>query len=89
MTASELIQAKPGPVQVILKAHMTKASLDLREPDWEQLGKAALRWWDGIVRTEVALLRDRPVDETRFAEELVQRLRTRPVWGKILRGNAS
>jgi hypothetical protein len=94
MTARDRILAKPGPVQVLIRAKMTRAALEdpwprrsaAAAPDWERYGEEGLAWWDGVMVTAREIL---PGDsETEVAEWLVDRLRARPVWGKILRGDA-
>jgi hypothetical protein len=93
MTAREQILAKPGSVQVVIKAKITKDAIEDPTPDWEKRALAALEWWGGIMAGVRMLFRAEGIDnaepdEARIAEWLVEGIRKQEVWGKILRGDA-
>ena len=80
MTARARILQKPTLVQTIIKAAMTKLSIDDQSPDWEVYGERALLWW------EEWWLRSAPtgISESKFAELCIERLREEPIWKKLL-----
>jgi hypothetical protein len=86
VTAQAEINAKPGAVQVVLKAWCTARSMELcpklpeSEVDWEPIAQAALRWWS----EKVAQL-EGDGTEIELAEAAVARMRAHEVWGRILR----
>jgi hypothetical protein len=89
VSAHARIHAKPGPVQVILKAFMVHASLEDPQPNWEKYGSEALAWWEKFYARFCARS-GRAEDESVLAEELVSMLRKKSeTWGKILRGDAN
>lgn len=76
----QLILDKPGSVQVILKAYITKATLDIETPIYELYAGEALHWWKGV---QTAKPND--VTEEEFADLLLTALRKQPPWDSILR----
>jgi hypothetical protein len=81
------INAKPEPVRIVIQAFITKASLMLANPDFEVIGGLALRWFDGLMMYERDVYHAAdlgPLTETELAETLLAKLRTRPVWDKLL-----
>jgi DNA-binding protein YbaB len=89
MTAQAEINAKPGTVQVVLKAWCTARSIELNpklpesQVDWEPIAQAALGWWN----EKVAQL-EGDATETDLAEAVVAKMRAHEVWGRILRRRA-
>lgn len=95
MTTAEVYDAimlKPGPVQVLLKAFMVKRAVETGAADDAKYGAEALEWWNKIDIKRATVELDpgakRPT-EIEFAEMAVRCLRQHPLWGRLLRGNAS
>jgi hypothetical protein len=92
LTARARILARPEAVQLVLRAKITKDSIDDPAPDFEKYGVAALFWWDSIMVQMRAVWRDSYEEpdpsESEVAERIIAGLRKQPVWGKILRGAA-
>lgn len=83
MTALTQVRAKPPAVQVIIKAHMTKASLEDTSPIWEQYAAGALDWWHQQYAEATKLAPG--ISENAAAELMVTALRHMETWDKILR----
>ena len=81
MTIRQRLHAKPIAVQIVLKAHMTKASLDDESPNWDAYALQALQWWEGLVIAAAS----EGMSETELAERAVNGLRSQDVWGSVLR----
>ena len=86
-TVKEQILAKPEAVQVVIKAHVTKASLNDETPDYDRYGADALSWWDAVVKQW--RVSDPDASEAIIAGHVVERLRKQDVWGRILRAQTS
>jgi len=85
MTARDRARTLPEDVQILIKAHMTKMSLGDQNPDLEAYCARALEWWDEVRKD----LGEVGWDERTAARKMIDRLRTTPVWGKILRSQAN
>jgi hypothetical protein len=83
MTVKDEILSRPVAVQIVIKAHITKASLDDEAPDYERYGADALAWWDAIVSDYRAS--DPDAGEAAIADRVIELLRKQDVWGRILR----
>lgn len=92
MTNRERVLMKPSLVRVVIKAKITKDSLDNPDPDFEYHAGQALVWWNGIGSGlhDLNFSRvDNRTTEEKIAEQLIARLLTREPWDKILREEAA
>jgi hypothetical protein len=87
VTVRDAILARPDAVQIVIKAKITKSSIDDDSPDYDRYGIEALDWWEQVVKDwRVA---DPDADESSIADRVIQRLRGQDVWGRILREGAN
>ena len=84
MTAKQSILLKPTLAQRIIRARMTKLSIDDPSPDWEAYGSQALQWWDET-HQEFEAEAKQPISETQLAEKIIEKLKDDTLWGKLLR----
>lgn len=92
MTARERIRQKPAAVRVLLQAYMTKLSLEYPGKTYETLAEEALLWWPGVMGYVRGTLGESSLNtecEDDVAAFLIAGLRTQPVWGAILQGEAA
>lgn len=87
MTAKQRALAKSEAVRVILKAHCTKACLELPMPvsdeQWEAAMEKALNWWDSLCAKSPT------ADEETTALACGTILMENEVWRKILTANTN
>ena len=83
MTAREELKAKPETVQIVLKARMTTMAMLDPVPDWDNYARVALDEWN-------ASMAGNSLDvENEVAQAMIEWMRKRPLWGKILREGAN
>ncbi len=83
MTARERILQHCPEAQIVMKAHMTTASLNDNDavPDYDRYAFAALEWWESAAKNASEL----GLNEREFAQQTIQRLREMEGWSRLLR----